>query len=381
MSEIDAILAAYGRDGDPAAALVAADYHLDRGESRLAASALDRAWGLDPGDAFATRQRQAVLDSLVVVERGIRFRYVPAGTFLMGSESGECDERPVHPVRLPEYWISETPISWATYCDLMGWEPPPSGRPGKTSTVDRPTFYLHEENKIRLQYCETATRGARDWHAHVPDQIWERGDGSTVTAAELFGPVDRDDPSRPFRYNVKPMVAVSWQEAEEMCRRISTDTVEYRLPGEAEWEKAARGGLIGATYSWGDEPPDPARADFGHFGEFAIKPPQLFPGNGYGLLGMCGGVWEWTGDVYDALAYLGERNAPAEPNESGEPGERVLRGGSFTDCAEAITVSFRMSRGSMSWRQERAWGGQMTPNVGFRVCRLRRSSMRSAGGK
>ena len=173
------------------------------------------------------------------------------------------------------------------------------------------------------------------------------------------------------------MVAVAWQDAEELAAHLSTDKVRYSLPTEAQWEKAARGGLISQPYSWGAEPPDPERCDFDHFGDFTLGDPRAFPANGYGLHGMCGGVWEWTADWYDALAYhhrisQGHRDdSPgrrAAESES-ETLQRVLRGGSFTDCAAAVTVSFRMSRSSTSWRSA-AWSQSICPNIGFRLCRV-----------
>ncbi|GAA0903042.1 formylglycine-generating enzyme family protein [Virgisporangium aurantiacum] len=269
-----------------------------------AASAYDRAYarGFE-----VTDERRDLLDRLAVEEHGIRFRYVPAGTFLMGSTDGDPDESPVHPVTLGAYWLAETPMTWAAYCDLMGWEPPPIGTPPE------PGFHLYEQNKIRLQYCELET----------------------------------------------PMVSVGWQDAEELCARLSTADVRYSLPSEAEWEKAGRGGLAGRRYPWGDDPPTPDRCDFDRFAEFSIRAPDTFPPNGYGLYAMSGTVWEWTSDWYDSMSYAGS---------AGGGEERVLRGGSWSDCADAVTVSFRMSRGSRSWR-DAAWGDHFAPNIGFRLCR------------
>lgn len=368
MSNPDDILDAHGRVGDAGEALVLADRFLERGQRRLAASALDRAYGLAPDDPFIAQQRRAILDELSIIEHGLHFRYVPAGSFLMGSDSGEPDERPVHPVRVGDFWLSDTPVTWAAYCHLMGWLAPRAARPQEMPESRQAGFALSGENKIRLQYCETYTRQARDWHAHAADATWVRGDGTEVSAREIFGPVDREHPERPMQYNAKPMVAIAWEDARALGVKLSTAEVAYRLPSEAEWEKAARGGLIEAHYSWGHEPPDPARCDFGHFGDFYIAPPRAFASNGYGLYGMCGGVWEWTRDIYDAMAYRAKFSSDVEQPGDDER-QRVLRGGSWADCKEAVTVSFRMGRTSSGWRSSGRQRGHWTGNIGFRLCR------------
>src|SRR5262249_9111466 len=158
----------------------------------------------EPSTAVIAQGRQRVLDQLAVVEHGIRFRYIPAGAFLMGRTDGEADETPWHPVWLSAYWLSETPISWATYCRLMGWELRPPGMPRDLETqagggFHRPTFHLYEANKLRLQYCEDKTVRARDWHSHAPGQLWGSG-GRTQTAQELFGAPAREDAEAPWEY-------------------------------------------------------------------------------------------------------------------------------------------------------------------------------------
>jgi formylglycine-generating enzyme required for sulfatase activity len=331
-----------------------------------AASVYDRAFGIDPTLAKVRDARAQLLDELAVEEHGLRFRYVPAGPFLMGSRQGEPDELPLHPVWLEGYWLAEAPVSWADYCRLLDWQPPPQGMPRDLPSGEggfhAPTFHLHNDNKIRLQYCEDHTTQATDWHCHVPPQ-------QPGQANPHFNPPLRTPPDAPWEYRLKPMVAVAWQEAEELAARLTTPQVRYALPTEAQWEKAARGGLIGARFPWGDAPPTAENCDFGRFHEFSILPSRRFPPNGYGLYAMNGGVWEWTSDWYDCEGY--QHAADREPEGPAKGEEKVLRGGSWADCAEAVTVSFRMSRESGSWREERN-GGPWCPTIGFRLCRVER---------
>lgn len=338
------VLSSCGHDGTAEQFLDLARQFQEAREPHLAAVAYDRAWGLNPHRAEIIRGRRELLDELSVKLAGIVFRYVPGGSFLMGSEHGDADEMPVHAVQLDPFWISGTPISLARYWQVMDWAPAPAGHPMTPLEDEKAKFLLHEkgaEIRIRQQYCEDRTLRAHDWHAHV------------------LGEVSREQPDLPWTYDEKPMVAVSWQCAEELCACLTERHSEYRfrLPTEAEWEKAARAGLIGARYSWGNEPPDAYSCDFDRFDSFSIKPMRGLPPNGYGLYAMCGGVWEWTGDWYDA-EYHGEspRHNPTGPADGKE---RVLRGGSWADCAAAVTVSFRCSR---------SWGKHYCPNIGFRVC-------------
>ena len=162
------------------------------------------------------------------------------------------------------------------------------------------------------------------------------------------------------------MVSVSWIEAEELCAKMSSRKVRFRLPTEAEWEKGARGGLIGCSYPWGNEPPSEDRCDFNRFDQFSILPMRRFAANGYGLYAMAGCVWEWTSDWYDGKYY--SQSVALNPQGPLKGKEKVLRGGSWADCREALTVSFRMSRAAAHWRE--GWGHHFSPNIGFRVCRV-----------
>jgi formylglycine-generating enzyme required for sulfatase activity len=355
-------------EGDARALAEIAELLAADGNLQGAATVYDRAYGIEPTSEPIRAARARLLDRLAVVEHGLTFRYVPAGVFLMGCEHSESDERPLHPVWLDAYWLSETPASWTTYCRLMGWDAPPVGFPREyqpQGDFDRAAFHLHEENKLRLQYCEDRTQHARGWHSHTPGQQWQSG-GQVQTAQQLFGAPQRDDPDAPWEYDRKPMVAVSWQEAEELAARLTTPSVRFGLPTEAQWEKAARGGLIGQRYPWGDERPTADTCDCDRFREFAVRPARAFPPNGYGLYAMCGGVWEWTRDWYDQDYYRHTPDAGPQGPYGGQ--EKVLRGGSWADCPEVVTVTFRMSRAGRHW-SEGEWGKHLAPNIGFRLCR------------
>jgi len=347
---LEDVIASHGPD-DPARFIAMADHFLTAEDLPAAAAALDRAYGLCPGDDDLARHRAAILDQLAVRDRGLFWRYVPAGTFEMGSAAGDPDERPVHLRRLAAFWITDAPISWSDYCSLLGWSPPPEGWPPDTEEIERDDqFDLAQRRKIRLQYCESETLAAQSWHAH---------DGPT---SGLAGDVPRRDPAAPHRYDGKPMVAVVPAEAEHLAARLSTPALRCALPTEAQWEKAARGGLVGRRYAWGDEPPTPARCDFDRMGDFRLLDARALPPNGYGLYGMCGGVAEWTADAYDALAYHRAQAGDVSPPPADAAAERVLRGGSWTDCAAAVTVSRRATRDP-----DRRTA---SPTIGFRLVRM-----------
>ncbi|HHO49361.1 MAG TPA: Sulphatase-modifying factor protein [Deltaproteobacteria bacterium] len=332
---IERILTQADPGGDPGEALVAADWCLRRGDRATAASMLDRAHGLDPGDAQLAARRVSLLDTLAITEHGLCWRYVPAGAFLMGSAHGEADERPVHRVELDAFWIMDTPITWAAYTTLLGWRSPTE----PAEALDRDDEQLPEHLR-QIWYV------AKMWR-----QYSELKEDEPAPAPSPAGARAGAHP----RYDAKPLVAVGPVHAEHLAERMTQGGTSFELPSEARWEKAARGGRIGARYAWGDEPPTPRRCDFDHFGDFHLVPTRSLPPNGYGLYGCCGGVWEWTSSEYDALAYHSGRSAP------NPEGARVLRGGSFTDPAPAVTVSYRMSRAPERYD---------SPNLGFRLCRL-----------
>ena len=150
-----------------------------------------------------------------------------------------------------------------------------------------------------------------------------------------------------------PVVFINWGDAETFCRWLSNrEQKTYRLPTEAEWEKAARGGLEGKNYPWGDEKPDGSQCNFADKntdfpwtdksaddGYLYTAPVGSYPPNGYGLYDMAGNVWEWCRDWFDWEYY---EKAPARNPKGTISGiDRSIRGGSWCNDANIIRCAFR----------------------------------------
>ena len=144
-----------------------------------------------------------------------------------------------------------------------------------------------------------------------------------------------------FEKNDYPVIFVSWDDAQTFCAWIGG-----RLPTEAEWEKAARGGLEGVQYSWGNEIPICQKGAFNgaNFnddlcGETGYQPVGSYQANGYGLYDMAGNVWEWTADTYDSAYYA--RSPLRNPQGAEDGWGRVIRGGSWFTNSSNLRVSYR----------------------------------------
>jgi len=150
-------------------------------------------------------------------------------------------------------------------------------------------------------------------------------------------PVDWGDPA--LQDPRQPVCGVSACDADTYCRWLSEKSGRrYRLPHADEWEKAARGGLEGKKFPWGDDDPK-ALACFGGTEKEAPRSVGSYPANGYGLNDMVGNVWQWLADLYREVAADEPKNTP-----TGKPAalNRVLVGGSFmTGNEKFLWVAYR----------------------------------------
>ncbi|WP_113384488.1 formylglycine-generating enzyme family protein [Rhizobium sp. SYY.PMSO] len=275
---------------------------------------------------------------------------IEGGSFRMGSDRFYPEEGPVHQVRVDTFWIDPTPVTnrdFARFVRETGHvttaerAPDPALFPGADLSMLQPGSLV-----FRAPQRREDMRFWGDWWHYVAGACWYRPDG----VAPLSD--DRLD---------HPVVHVSFEDASA----YSTWAGKV-LPSEAEWEFAARGGLEGADYGWGDDfEPDGRRmanvwdgafpmggGDGGGFGTSAVG---SYPENGYGLSDMIGNVWEWTDDFWTdrhpdeahkpCCVPVNPRAALAE--ESYDPRQpairiprKVLKGGSHL-CAPTYCRRYR----------------------------------------
>jgi formylglycine-generating enzyme required for sulfatase activity len=219
---------------------------------------------------------------------------IPAGDFMMGAADGEADERPVHRVHVSEFFIGRFPVTHDEYARFIN----ATG---------------HQAPGVRL--LPLVASGGRD--ALFRD----------FAAPYVWG----DDP--PPGRGSHPVVLVGFDDAVAYCRWLSGQLGrEVRLPTEAEWEKAARGGIEGQRYPWGNEL-DGSRCNFltdpSLKRQRGTRPTGMYSPNAYGLYDVCGNVWEWVSDWYAADYYAS--SAAHDPRGPGRGGMRVVRGGSWVN--------------------------------------------------
>ena len=272
--------------------------------------------------------------------------WIPGGEFWMGAQNipdhdrvgmlATRDARPIHRVRVDGFWMDTTVVTnaeFARFVDATGYvtvaerTPRAEDFPGAPpeNLVAGSVVFAPPDHPVPLDnYLQ--------WWSYVPGASWRHPEGPASDLRERE------------RY---PVVQVAYEDAEAYARWAGK-----RLPTEAEWEFAARGGMSEKPYVWGDEFRPNGRwmanthqgqfpvVDTGDDGHVGLAAVGLYPPNGYGLYDMAGNVWQWVSDWYspDYYAQLARdtgvaRNphGPAfsfDPDEPGQP-KRVMRGGSF----------------------------------------------------
>jgi formylglycine-generating enzyme len=280
-----------------------------------------------------------------------RMVWIPGGTFLMGSDAFYPEERPAHRVTVDGFWMDDHPVTNAEfrrfveatgYVTVAERAPDPADYPG----VD-PALLVPGSLVFRRPPRPVSLNAYQAWWAYVPGACWDHPEGPEST---LDG---RDR---------HPVAHIAYEDAEAYARWAGK-----ALPTEAEWEFAARGGLEGAVFVWGDEFAPGGRMLANTWqGEFpwqnlrtdgyeGTSPVGAFPANGYGLYDVAGNVWEWTSDFFTprhpdevARACCVPRNPRVESAEqsyaAGRPDahipRRVLKGGSHL-CASNYCLRYR----------------------------------------
>jgi formylglycine-generating enzyme len=296
-------------------------------------------------------------------------RWIPTGTFAMGSEDFYPEERPVRRVAVDGFWMDPHPVTAAEFRRFVR-------DTGYVSLAERPLDperYRDADPELlvpgSLVFRKTSSLvnldDHRNWWEYVPGAFWKRpgGKGTSINGRDLH-----------------PVVHIAYEDAEAYAAWAGKE-----LPSEAEWEFAARGGLDGAVFTWGDEHvPNGKQMANTWQGEFpwqnvkldgfeGTSPVGSFPSNGYGLYDMCGNVWEWTSDWFTSRHqdHVGSpccapRNrgavSPQAPATETIP-RRVIKGGSHL-CAPNYCLRYRPAA-----RQGQAIDSSTT-HLGFR-CILR----------
>jgi sulfatase modifying factor 1 len=220
--------------------------------------------------------------------------WIAGGEFEMGSNAHYPEEAPAHRVRVAGFWMDKCAVTNADfgrfvaatgYVTLAERAPNPNDYPGATLADLVPSSIVFKKPIHAVDMSNHYS-----WWAMVPGANWRRPAGSPINLAELAD---------------HPVVHIAYEDAEAFA-----EWAGKQLPTEAEWEFAARGGLDGAEYTWGDDP-SPQGKHMANIwqGEFPFQntradgfeltsPVGAFPANGYGLHDMAGNVWEWTSDWY-----------------------------------------------------------------------------------
>jgi sulfatase modifying factor 1 len=274
---------------------------------------------------------------------------LPGGSFLMGSDNPDGfpqdGEGPVREVTLKPFSIDRAPVTNEVFARFLG-------ATGYVTEAERFgwsfVFWAHIP-KDRFRRLVEDTVAAAPWWCKVSGVAWNTPEGP---GSNLEGRANH------------PVVQVSWNDAQAFCAWSG-----QRLPTEAEWEYAARGGLAQKIHPWGDKlRPDgrhrlniwqgefPAN-DTGDDGYTGTCPVDAFPPNDFGLYSVTGNTWEWCADWFDPAFHI----TASRDNPQGPPtgSARVMKGGSFL-CHRSYCNRYRVAARSSNTPDSAA------SNIGFR---------------
>ncbi|MBC8165851.1 MAG: formylglycine-generating enzyme family protein [Bryobacteraceae bacterium] len=274
--------------------------------------------------------------------------HLDGGRFLMGTESAERfsadGEGPVRAVTLTGFYMDVNPVSNAQFSEFVK-------ATGYETDAERFGWSFVFQAHVPKELVEDRVLGV-DWWCKISGAAWNRPEGR-----------DSGIDSR-LDY---PAVHTSWNDAAEYARWAGK-----RLPTEAEWEYASRGGLEQRTFPWGDELTPEGRhlcnvwqGDFPHHdtgedGWTAVAPADAFPANGYGLFGVTGNAWEWCADWFHPKWHVtATRVNPIGPPEGKS---RVMKGGSWL-CHQSYCNRYRVAARTSNTPDS------STTNISFRCVR------------
>ncbi|MDR4305122.1 formylglycine-generating enzyme family protein [Chelatococcus sambhunathii] len=269
--------------------------------------------------------------------------WIPGGSFLMGSSQAYPEEAPRREASVGGFWIDRhevTNAQFAAFVAATGYKTVAERGLSKEDYPDLPPEALVPGAMVFYEPPKGAPARAdvAEWWRYVPGANWRNptGPGSSIAGKEN-----------------RPVVQIGYADA-----KAYADWLGRALPTEAEWEFAARGGLNGAEFAWGDEQTPHgqwmANSWQGFFpyeddaldGYHGAAPVGCFPPNGYGLYDMIGNVWEWATDWYlpGHRFAEGERDpkGPTKPQTTSGGASRVIKGGSWL-CSPNFCLRYRPS--------------------------------------
>ena len=263
--------------------------------------------------------------------------WIPGGVFLMGSNAFYREERPVRPAATDGFWIDRHPVTNAQFrrfVEATGYVTFSERKPTREMYPDAAEEFLVPGSLVFVKPPRPVSlRDYRAWWAYVPGANWRHPNGPNSSIAQ------KDN---------HPVVHVNFEDAQAYAAWAGKE-----LPNEVEWEFAARGGLEGAAYPWGDAANPEGRylsntwqgrfpfENLAEDGYEGTSPVDAFPPNGYGLHDMVGNVWEWTVSNFSPVDGADKSCCQREASDPRKM-LRVVRGGSHL-CAPNYCLRARPS--------------------------------------